>query len=154
VLLEVEIGPGGARPVPLGVGEALDDHGKLRAGPAADRTEAANWGSTLNSRYGSHGCVVAMAIDARMLLEPADQAAYDRLDKQVEAAISRLGGPPEGLMVHFGYPSRQGFLIVEEGRSEDAFRSFSRDVIEPAIAAAGPAAGESEICPVWSLARP
>jgi hypothetical protein len=95
-----------------------------------------------------------MAIVARTLVEPADQAAHDRLDQQVEAGISRLGGAPEGLMVHLGYPSGQGFLIVDVWRSEDAFRSFRRDVIEPAIAAAGLAAGESEICPVWSLARP
>jgi hypothetical protein len=95
-----------------------------------------------------------MAIVARTLVEPADQAAHDRLEQEVGAGIARLGGPPEGLMVHLGYPSDRGFLIVEVWRSEDAFNSFMSDVMEPAIAAAGLAAGVTEVRPVWSLARP
>lgn len=95
-----------------------------------------------------------MAIVARTLVEPADQAGHDRLQQEVDAGMSRLGGPPEGLMVHLGYPSSQGFLIVDVWRSEDAARGFLRDVMEPAIAAAGLAAGETEIRPLWSFARP
>jgi hypothetical protein len=95
-----------------------------------------------------------MAIVTRTLVEPADQAAHDRLQQEVEAGISRLGGPPEGMMAHLGYPSSQGFLIVDVWRSEDAARGFLKVVMEPAIAAAGLAASETEICPLWSFARP
>jgi len=95
-----------------------------------------------------------MAIVARTLVEPADQDAHDRLQHAVEAGISRLGGPPEGLMVHLGHPSGQGFLIVDVWRSEDLFSAWWKQVMEPAIAEVGLTAAESEICPVWSLARP
>ncbi len=64
-----------------------------------------------------------MAIIVRMLLEPADQDDHDRLQDAVEAGMSRLGGPPEGLMFHLGYPSGQGFLLVEVWRSETFSRS-------------------------------
>jgi len=95
-----------------------------------------------------------MAIVVRMLVEPADQVAHDRLQDAVNAGIARLGGPPEGLMVHVGHPSGRGFLIVEVWRSEDLFRIWCKEVVEPAIAEVGLTAGEPEICPVWSLARP
>jgi len=95
-----------------------------------------------------------VAIVVRTLLEPADQADHDRLQDAVEAGISRLGGPPEGLMVHLGYPSGRGFLIVEVWRSENLFRVWWVEIMESAIAQVGLVAGEPEVGPVWSLARP
>ena len=95
----------------------------------------------------------------RALVEPADQDDHDRLQDEVEANISRLGGPPEGLMVHLGHPSGRGFLIVEVWRSDNLFRTWWVEVMEPAvmepaIAQVGLVAGEPEVGPVWSLARP
>ena len=95
-----------------------------------------------------------MAIIVRILLEPADQDDHDRLQDAVEAGMSRLGGPPEGLMFHLGYPSGQGFLLVEVWRSEKLFQVWWVEVMEPAIAQVGLVAGEPEFGPVWSLARP
>jgi hypothetical protein len=95
-----------------------------------------------------------MAIVVRTFIRPADQDAHDRLQAAVEAGISRLGGPPDGLMIHLGHPSGDGFAIVDAWRSEDTFRRWQSEVMEPALAETGLAASEPEICPVWSLARP
>jgi hypothetical protein len=95
-----------------------------------------------------------MAIIVRTAILSADQDAHDRLEQQVEAAITRQGGPPDGMMVHIAHPSGQDFVIVEVWKSESVFRSWWNDVMEPAFVAAGLTAGEPEINPVWSLARP
>jgi hypothetical protein len=95
-----------------------------------------------------------VAIVVRTLVHSADQDAHDRLQVAVEAGLSRLGGPPDGLMVHLGYPSGDGFVIVDAWRSEDAFRRWQSEVMEPALAETGLDGGEPEICPAWSLARP
>ena len=95
-----------------------------------------------------------MAIVVRTLVEPADREAHDRLQGAVEAGIAHAGGPPDGLMLHLGHPSGRGFLIVDVWRSEDVFRSWWEKVMNPALAEVGLTAGEPEICPVWSLARP
>lgn len=98
-----------------------------------------------------------MAIVVRTAIESADQEAHDRLDQSVETAIARLGGPPDGLMVHLTYPSGQGFLIVDVWRSENAFCAWWNDVMNPVLAEVDPlsdlTAGEHEISPVWSFAR-
>jgi len=95
-----------------------------------------------------------MAIVVRILVDHADQDAHDKLQEAVEAGISRLGGPPEGLLVHLAHPSDGSLLIVEAWRSEDVFRVWWREVMEPAISEVGLTAGEVEICSLWSLARP
>jgi hypothetical protein len=95
-----------------------------------------------------------MAIVVRTFIGSADQDAHDRLQAAVEAGISRQGGPPDGLMIHLGHPSDDGFVIVDAWRSEDTFRRWQSEVMEPALAEAGLYASEPEICPVWSLARP
>ena len=87
-------------------------------------------------------------------MHSADQDAHDRVQEAVNAGIGRMGGPPEGLMVHLGYPSGDGFVILDVWRSEDLAGTFWTDVIEPAIADAGLTAGEHEIAPAWSIARP
>lgn len=95
-----------------------------------------------------------MAIVVRTAIESGDQAAHDRLDQLVEAAIGRQGGPPDGLMVHLACPSGQGFLIIDVWRSENAFRAWWSDVMEPALAEVDLTTGGQEITSVWSLARP
>ena len=95
-----------------------------------------------------------MAIVVRTAIESGDQAAHDRLDKLVETAIGRQGGPPDGLMVHLACPSGEGFLIIDVWRSENAFRAWWSDVMEPALAEVDLTTGGQEITSVWSLARP
>ena len=95
-----------------------------------------------------------MAIMARTAIEPADQDAHNQLEQSVETAIVRQGGPPIGLMAHVAHPSGEGFLIVEVWSSEGAFRAWWKDVMEPALAELRLTAGEHEINPVWSFARP
>ena len=95
-----------------------------------------------------------MAIVARTAIQSADQEAHNRLEQAIETALERQGGPPEGLMVHLAYPSDQDFLIIDVWRSESAFRTWWNDVLAPALAEVGLNAGEQEINPVWSLARP
>jgi len=95
-----------------------------------------------------------MAIVVRTAVRSADQNAHDRLEQSVEAAIAQQGGPPDGLMVHLAHPSGQDFLIVDVWRSESEFRAWWKDVMAPALADLGLTAGEPEINPVWSFARP
>ena len=94
-----------------------------------------------------------MAVVVRTLVE-GDQETHDRLEQVVDAAIARQGRPPDGLMVHLAYPCEGGFLIVEVWRSDDVFRSWWKEAMDPALAEAGITAREHEIGPVWSLARP
>lgn len=95
-----------------------------------------------------------MAIVVRTAIEPADRQAHDRLDEAVDTAIGRQGGPPDGLMVHLALPLADGFLFVDVWRSESAFRAWWNDVMDPTLADLHLTAGEHEISPVWSLARP
>jgi len=95
-----------------------------------------------------------MAIVVRTTIRSAPQEGHDRLEQSVETAIARQGGPPDGLMVHLAHPSGQDFLIVEVWRSETAFRAWWSDVMDPALVEAGLTAGEQDISPVWSFARP
>lgn len=98
--------------------------------------------------------VGAVAIVVRVFIESADQHTHDRLQAAVEERISRAGGPPDGLMVHLGYPSGGDLALVDVWRSEDTFRTWWNDVLQPALAAEGLPAAEPEILPLWSLARP
>jgi hypothetical protein len=95
-----------------------------------------------------------MAILVRTVVDSADHDAHERLGTAVETAIARLGGPPDGLMVHLAYPSGDGFIIIDAWRSEETFRRWQEKVFEPALARAGLNASEPEIGPLWSLARP
>lgn len=65
-----------------------------------------------------------MAIVVRTLISPADREAHDQLAEAIEEGIAQQGGPPDGLMVHLGYPHGSGFLIVDVWRSEDVFRTW------------------------------
>ena len=96
----------------------------------------------------------AVAIVARILVESAEQNDHDRLEGAVNSRLHDLGSPPDGLMLHVGYPHGRGFMIVEAWRTEDLFRSYFDQLLLPALSEAGLAAGEAEIGPAWSIAHP
>ena len=95
-----------------------------------------------------------MAVIVRIVIDPASQEEHDRLGALVEARIQDQGGPPDGLMVHLCSPFDNGFVITEAWRNEELFRSYQQHLLNPALAEAGLLAGEPEIRPAWSIARP
>lgn len=95
-----------------------------------------------------------MAIVVQTTIEPADRQVHDRLERSLEVEMMAQGGPPDGLMVHLAHPSGPGLLIVEVWRSESVLRSWWTAVMEPILAELDLTAGELEINPVWSFARP
>ena len=74
-----------------------------------------------------------MAGVARIVIDSAEQDDHDRLGGAVETRLQNLGGPPDGLMVHLGYPADRGFVIVEAWRTEELFRSYQEQVLGPAL---------------------
>lgn len=95
-----------------------------------------------------------MAIVARILVEAVGSDNHDRLTRAVERQLATLGGPPDGLMVHLGYPQGDSLMVVEAWRTEALFRSYMEDVFLPALNEAGLTADEPDIAPAWSIARP
>jgi hypothetical protein len=95
-----------------------------------------------------------MAVIVRMVIDSASQDDHDRLGQAVETRLHEQGGPPDGLMVHLGWPEDGGFVITEAWRTEELFRSFKERLLEPALVEAGLVAAEFEISPAWSIARP
>jgi hypothetical protein len=95
-----------------------------------------------------------MAVIVRILVDAAGQSDHDRLQSAVENRLQDVGGPPEALMVHLGYPDDRGLVIVEAWRSEDAFRSYLDHVLGGALRDVGLVAGEPDIVTAWSIARP
>jgi hypothetical protein len=93
-----------------------------------------------------------VAIVARIVVEAAGIEDHDRLEQAVEKRF--VHGPPEGLMVHLGYPQGGHLFIVEAWRTEEPFRSNMVDVLGPALEEAGLTAREPEVGPAWSIARP
>jgi hypothetical protein len=60
-----------------------------------------------------------VAIVARILVEAAGVEDHDRLEQAVETRF--VDGPPDGLMVHLGYPQGDHLLIVDAWRTEELF---------------------------------
>ena len=98
--------------------------------------------------------IPAMAVIVRIVIDSASQDDHDRLGNAVETRLHEQGGPPDGLMVHLGWPADSGFVITEAWRTEDLFRRYQEHLLEPALIEAGLAAREPEISPAWSIARP
>jgi hypothetical protein len=103
----------------------------------------------LNTRYGR-----AMAVIVRMIIESASQEDHDRLGAAVEARLHDRGGPPDGLMVHLGWPVDDGFVIAEAWRTPELFDGYRRELLAPALREAGLVASQPDISPAWSIARP
>ena len=95
-----------------------------------------------------------MAVIARIFIEAAGQSDHDRLESAVEERFQDRGGPPDGLMVHLGYPDNGGLMIIEAWRTEDSFRSYFDQELEAALRDVGLEAGEPHVGPAWSIARP
>ena len=111
------------------------------------------WLAVAAGHRGRDKYVGSMAVVARTLVEPADRASHDRLFEAVTARIMAAGRAPEGLMAALAHPSPRGFLIVTVCRSENDFRCFWADVMQPAMTETGLSAGEPDLDPVWSLAQ-
>lgn len=84
----------------------------------------------------------------------ASNAEADVFDESMELAMMQMGGPPDGLMVHFARPAKDGFLLCNVWRNEADMRSFYDDVVVPKLADVGLAAEEPAISPIWTFARP
>jgi hypothetical protein len=95
-----------------------------------------------------------MAVIVRIVIASASQDDHDRLGAAVEKRLDDLGGPPDGLMIHLGWPADDGFVITEAWRTEELFHRFRQELFEPALSEAGLVAGEPDISPAWSIARP
>jgi hypothetical protein len=95
-----------------------------------------------------------MAVIVRITIGSASQADHDRLGSAVETRLHDQGGPPDGLMVHLGWPVEEGFVITEAWRSEELFRKYQEHLLGPALTESGLTASEPEISPAWSIARP
>jgi hypothetical protein len=96
----------------------------------------------------------AMAVIVRIVLDSASQEDHDRLGAAVEANLHDRGGPPDGLMVHLGWPEDDGFVITEAWRPDQLFHRYRLELLEPALSDAGLVASEPDISPAWSIARP
>ena len=96
----------------------------------------------------------AMAVIVRMVIDSASQADHDRLGAAVETRLHDRGGPPDGLMVHLGWPVDDGFVITEAWRTKELFDRYRQELLEPALSEAGLVATEPDISPAWSIARP
>jgi hypothetical protein len=96
----------------------------------------------------------AMAVIVRMVIESASQEDHDRLGAAVETRLLDLGGPPDGLMVHLGWPVDDGFVIAEAWRTQELFDEYRRELLAPALREAGLVASQLDISPAWSIARP
>ena len=95
-----------------------------------------------------------MAIVVETLIPQATKEQSDLFDASIEAAMMRMGGPPDGLMVHFARPEAKGFLLCNVWRSEADMRPFYDDVIHPSLADMGLESAPSKVSPVWTFARP
>lgn len=95
-----------------------------------------------------------MAVITRFLVHASGQEDHDRLQEAVEGRFGSLGGPPDGLMAHLGYPSDGGFLIVEAWRDEASFREIFDGIVRPALTEVGLIADQPVVAPAWSIARP
>ncbi|TIC79888.1 hypothetical protein E8D34_19660 [Nocardioides sp. GY 10113] len=95
-----------------------------------------------------------MAVVIRYLLSPASREQLLALDTLVGDSLLGAGGPPAGLMSHVGYPVGDGVEIADVWASEEQGRAWVQEVLRPLLARAGLTAGEVDVVPVWSFARP
>src|SRR3954453_19737565 len=67
---------------------------------------------------------------------PAPIDAYRAMHLAVLEVIDEEGGG-EGLLLHFAYPTEQGFDLTEVWESKEHLDSFNRDVFPKAMSRAG-----------------
>lgn len=95
-----------------------------------------------------------MAVRLQFHVSPATQDQFDQLDAKVGQSMMEAGGPPAGLMAHVVYPEAGGCIVAEVWRSEAEGAAYVDDVLRPLLNDLGLAAGEADVQPVWSFARP
>jgi len=62
---------------------------------------------------------------------PAPIAMYDAVHS---AVLARTGTDVDGLLVHIGRATPEGFEVIEVWQSRDHFDQYNRDVVGPVIA--------------------
>ncbi len=67
---------------------------------------------------------------------PAPIEAYRAMHKAVLEVLAEEGGG-DGLLVHFAYPTDQGFDLTEVWESQEHLDTFNRDVFAKAMSRAG-----------------
>jgi len=67
---------------------------------------------------------------------PAPIEAYRAMHKAVLEVLAEEGGG-DGLLVHFAYPTDQGFDLTEVWESQEHLDTFNRDVFSKAMSRAG-----------------
>ena len=77
---------------------------------------------------------------------PAPIEAYLALHKAVLEVLSEEGGG-DGLLLHFAYPTDQGFDLTEVWESKEHLDAFNRDVFPRAMSRAGLPAGGPQLVP-------
>jgi hypothetical protein len=95
-----------------------------------------------------------MAVLLQFAVTPASQEQFDELDAAVGDAMVAAGGPPAGLMSHVVYPDGDGFVLAEVWRTESEGAAYLDEQLRPLLARRGLTAGETDVRPVWSFARP
>ena len=97
--------------------------------------------------------LAAMAVIARILIEAAEQSDHDRLESSVPSGQGpwRPTRRADGAR---GLPGKRGVMIVEAWRTEESLRSYLDQVLKPALRDVGLSAGQPEVGPAWSIARP
>ena len=78
---------------------------------------------------------------------PAPIDVYLTMHRAVLEVLAEDGGS-EGLLVHFAYPTDEGFDLTEVWESKDACEAFNRDVFPKAMSRTGLPMGRSRPEPV------
>ncbi|MFM6849016.1 MAG: hypothetical protein ACKOVB_07905 [Terrabacter sp.] len=67
---------------------------------------------------------------------PAPIDVYLTMHRAIMEVVSE-DGEVEGLLLHYAYPTQEGFDLVEVWESKDQLEAFNRDVLPKAMARAG-----------------
>jgi hypothetical protein len=62
---------------------------------------------------------------------PAPIAMYDAAHAEV---VGKVGASVDGLLLHLGRPTRQGFQVVEVWESASDFHRYNEEVVGPILA--------------------
>ena len=95
-----------------------------------------------------------MAVVAELLILRATRSDADLLDERMGQTMQQAGGPPDGLMVHVGRPTKDGLLITDVWRTEGEWQTFFDGTLLPLIDECGLSADKPTISPVWQFGRP
>lgn len=95
-----------------------------------------------------------MAVMIELRVTSGTRDDHDAGDLKVTEAMEKLGGPPDGLMFHFAFPDREGFVMIDVWRDEVQARHFFDTVVHPALSELGLQTDDLKVRPVWGMASP